>query len=51
MYNEMLVKLGHTGKAALLALINQTWKTAQLPKCWKNAYIVPTLKKGKDPSD
>ena len=47
----MLIKMGTIGKRAILNFINKTLETGILPKCWKNAYIVPILKKGKDPKD
>ena len=48
-HNEMIKNLGQVGKQTLLDIINQTWKKGQLPKMWKNAYVVPILKKDKDP--
>ena len=47
-HNEMLQHLGSIGKRTLLHLINQTWRKGQLPKAWKNAHIIPILKKDKD---
>ena len=48
-HNEMLMHLGQEGKKALLHLINMTWNKGTIPKPWRNAHIVPILKKGKDP--
>ena len=48
-HNEMLQHLGRNGKNILLKLINLSWTKSQLPRAWKNAHIVPILKKDKDP--
>ena len=45
----MLIHLGQEGKKALLHLINMTWNKGTIPTPWRNAHIVPILKKGKDP--
>ena len=45
--NDMLVQLSTYGKQVLLKLLNQSWKTGKLPKSWKTAIVVPTLKKDK----
>ena len=50
-HNEMLQHLGETGKRMLLNIINNTWRKGQIPKAWKNAHIVPILKKDKDPKN
>lgn len=48
-HNEMLLQLGRTGREILLHLINKTWQTNTIPKCWKNSIIIPILKKDKPP--
>jgi ribonuclease HI len=48
--NEMLQNLGERAKRILLDIFNQSWHTGQFPTTWKEAHIVPILKKGKDKS-
>ena len=49
---EMLLKLGPVGKDVLLRLINLSWEqNKDLPQVWKNAHLVPILKKGKNPAE
>ena len=47
----MLLKLGPVGKDVLLRLINLSWEKGELPQVWKNAHLVPILKKGKNPAE
>ncbi|GFS15898.1 RNA-directed DNA polymerase from mobile element jockey [Elysia marginata] len=47
----MLQQLGSTGKLFLLNIINQSWKQGRTPRAWKNAHVVPILKKDKDPKE
>ena len=47
--NEMIRHLGETAKQKLLELFNQSWTTGIFPTAWKEATIIPILKKGKDP--
>ena len=47
----MLQRLGPTGKDVLLKLINLSWEKGELPQIWKNAHLVPILKKGKNPAE
>ena len=47
--NEMIKHLGKTAKKKLLELFNQSWKTGIFPTAWKEATIIPVLKKGKNP--
>ena len=51
LHNEMLIKLEKTGKQAILRLINHSWSTGVIPKIWKNAILLPILKKGKPVED
>ena len=44
-HSEMLLWLGPVGKDVLLRLINLSWKTGDLPQIWKNALLMPILKK------
>eukprot|EP00660_Eupelagonema_oceanica_P019204 gene19204-biopygen7321 len=46
--NEMLSHLGPKGREALLALCNASWASAEVPRAWRRAEIIPLLKKGKD---
>ena len=48
--NEMLMQLGDAGRGILLNIINKTWETGTLPQIWKNANIIPILKKDKPKS-
>eukprot|EP00660_Eupelagonema_oceanica_P019181 gene19181-biopygen41944 len=48
--NEMLKRLGPTGKAAMLRTVNASWETGAVPAAWRTAEIVPIAKKGKDPN-
>ena len=50
-HNEMITELGAMGKEVLLRIINLSWETGTLPKNWRNSYIIPVLKKGKNPKD
>ena len=45
---EMLKRLGPTSKKVLLCIFNQSWSMGIVPTMWKEAHIVPILKKGKD---
>ncbi|GFS24650.1 retrovirus-related Pol polyprotein from type-1 retrotransposable element R1 4 [Elysia marginata] len=47
----MIQQLGVTGKLFLLNIINQSWKQGRTPRAWKNAHVVPILKKDKDPKE
>ena len=46
--NEMIRHLGEHAKQKLLDIYNQSWTTGVFPTSWKEAIIVPILKKGKD---
>ena len=50
-HSEMLLWLGPVGKDVLLRLINLSWKTGELPQIWKNALLMPILKKDKNPAE
>ena len=50
-HNEMLTNLGPKGKNVILQLINRTWDKSEIPKTWRNATIIPILKKGKPAED
>ena len=47
---SMLKNLGRNGKELLLKLMNRIYKEGKLPKQWKEAYIIPILKEGKESS-
>ena len=44
----MIRHLGSVAKQKLLDIYNQSWNTGTFPTSWKEAIIIPTLKKGKD---
>ena len=46
--NEMIGHLGKTAKQKLLMIYNQSWKTGEFPHTWKEAIIIPIVKKGKN---
>eukprot|EP00660_Eupelagonema_oceanica_P019420 gene19420-biopygen27103 len=46
----MLLNLGPAGRAAVLLVVNESWRTARVPGAWRMAEIVPILKKNKDPA-
>ena len=48
---EMLKHLGAPAKETLLEIFNKSWRTGIVPAVWKEAEIVPILKKGKDKRD
>ena len=50
-HSEMILWLGPVGKDVLLRLINLSWKTGELPQIWKNALLMPILKKDKNPAE
>ena len=46
--NEMLQHLGNTALQKLLDIYNLSWKKGELPQIWKEANMIPILKKGKN---
>ena len=46
--NEMIRRLGGVAKQKLLDIYNHYWNTGTFPTSWKEAIIIPILKKGKD---
>ena len=46
--NEMLQHLGNTTTQKLLDIFNLSWRSGQVPQCWKEATMIPVLKKGKN---
>ena len=46
--NEMLRHLGPVARGALLDIINRSWCTAEVPRQWRQATVVPIPKSGKD---
>ena len=49
--NEMIKHLGSAARSKLLELYNQSWRMGVFPSAWKEATIVPILKKNKDPKN
>ena len=48
--NEMLQHLGNVALQKLLEIFNLSWKQGQVPQCWKEAKMIPILKRGKNKS-
>lgn len=46
--NEMLRHLGPVSRAALLLVINTSWRSGEVPSEWRRATICPIPKAGKD---
>ena len=46
--NEMLQHLGDKAKSTLLKIFNNSWRTGHVPQSWREANMIPILKKGKD---
>ena len=46
--NEMIRHLGSVAKQKLLDICNLSWNTEEFPTSWKEAIIIPILKKGKE---
>ncbi|CAG2211109.1 unnamed protein product [Mytilus edulis] len=46
--NEMLQHLGNSSLNTLLDIFNLSWRQGQVPQCWKEAIMMPILKKGKN---
>ena len=44
--NEMIKHLGPTARQKLLELYNLSWNSGIFPAAWKEATIIPILKKG-----
>ncbi|CAC5418065.1 unnamed protein product [Mytilus coruscus] len=43
----MLQHLGNSALNTLLDIFNLSWRQGQVPQCWKEAIMIPILKKGK----
>lgn len=48
--NEMLQHLGNIALQKLLAIFNLSWQQGQVPQCWREATMIPILKRGKNKS-
>ena len=46
--NEMILHLGMKSKEILLKIFNTSWKNGSVPQIWREAEMIPILKKGKD---
>ena len=46
--NEMIKNLGKYAKQKLLEVFNQSWCTGEFSAKWKEAILIPVLKKGRD---
>ena len=45
--NEMLLHLGPKANSKLLQIYNNSWKSGNIPQSWREATMIPVLKKGK----
>ena len=45
----MLTHLGNSAVNKLLEIFNPSWEEGKLPQIWREAIMIPILKKGKDP--
>ena len=48
--NEMLTNLGTTAQSKLLEIFNLSWREGKLPQLWREAIMIPILKRGKNKS-
>ena len=48
--NEMIQHLGNRAKDKLLEIFNLTWTKGDVPQMWREAHMIPILKKGKNKS-
>ena len=46
--NEMIMNLGNSALLKLLDIFNLSWTQGQVPQCWRQATMIPVLKKGKN---
>jgi hypothetical protein len=46
-----LMELGPNGREELLSLLNESFRTAQIPQDWRHAMVIPLLKAGKPASE
>ena len=44
--NEMLTHLGNKATCTLLDIFNHSWASGTLPQTWREATLIPILKKG-----
>ena len=49
--NEMLIHHGSAAVCKLLQIYNHSWEQGVLPQIWREATMIPILKKGKDPKN
>ena len=49
LFPVQLKELSEFGRSKLLELLNRAWELVRVPASWKLAWVVPILKKGKDP--
>ena len=47
----MLLHLGPKSNFKLLQIFNNSWKTGNIPQSWREATMIPILKKGKNKKD
>ena len=48
---DFLRHLSSKGSSVLLNIFNSSWLSSWCPRPWRSAYVVPFLKKGKDPAE
>ena len=46
--NGMIQHLGNIALQKLWDIFNLSWSSGQVPQCWKEAIMIPVLKKGKN---
>lgn len=46
---DMLKQLDSSGKALILKFFNKMWNEKSFPKNWRSSFLIPIVKKGKDP--
>ena len=47
--DEMLIHIGNKATCKFLEIFIHSWATGTLPQTWREAAMIPILKKGKDP--
>ena len=48
---QFLKHLPHASLQLLLSIYNEIWFSGDVPDSWKNAFVIPIPKQGKDPTD
>lgn len=48
---QLITMLSESGLHFLLEIINQSWRTGEIPEVWKSSYVKPILKAKRDASE